>query len=63
MKMLESGVMPCIGKKFAWMQRNKMTSNYSYKKAFAAAEALLKKTRSHMSYFDATINHLKKASK
>jgi hypothetical protein len=43
-------------------QRNKMTSNYSYKKAFAAAEALLKKTRSQ-GYFDATINHLKKASK
>jgi hypothetical protein len=39
---LESGVMPlAIGKKRLMLgsRRNKMTSNYSYKKAFAAAEA------------------------
>jgi hypothetical protein len=39
-----------------------MTSNYSYKKAFAAEAFFIldKKTQDRMSYFDATINHLRK---
>jgi hypothetical protein len=42
-KVLESGVIPLVWKKRLTLgsQRNKMTSNYSYKKAFAAAEAFV----------------------
>jgi hypothetical protein len=64
---LESGVMFLLKKKIdAWIARNKMTSNYSYKSFRCGGSFFLDKKKdkiAHMSYFDATINHLEKASK